>query len=100
MVGNRGNALSGEGESVDGVFCLRALDLPLLDRERISRSAIAGPRCQVKVPTGRNTVDADFLKSKRLALLASLGRPRGPKKIRAAPASDHGSLAIRLHQHR
>ena len=52
------------------------------------------------MPARRNSIDADLLKSERLALLASLGRLRGPQKICAFPASQDGSFAVGLNQHR
>src|ERR1035437_3858249 len=79
---------------------LRAINFSFFNRERISCSAVACPRGEVKVPAGRNSVNADFLKSERLTLCASLGLVRGPKKVRAFPAAQHGSFAIGLNQHR
>src|ERR1017187_9366904 len=79
---------------------LRAINFSFFNRERISRSAVACPRGEVKVPAGRNSINADFLKSERLTLFASLGLVHGPKKVRALPASQHGSFAIGLNQHR
>src|ERR1039458_6558528 len=83
-----------------GMVGLRAINFSFFNREIISRSAVACPRGEVKVPAGRNSINADFLKSERLILFASLGLARGPKKIRAFPASQHGSFAIGLNQHR
>src|ERR1039458_7787914 len=79
---------------------LRAINFSFFNRERISRYAVACEEGEATMPAGRNSINADFLKSERLTLFASLGLVHGPKKVRALPASQHGSFAIGLNQNR
>jgi hypothetical protein len=77
---------------------LGAFDLALFYGEGIIRASLTGPDGKVKMPSRRNSVNADISEGEWKVWFANLGWVHSTKEVHAFSASDNRSLAIRLDQ--